>query len=90
VSGFIDPVAKSLYTQDHQASAETRTKLQQWEYLVYQADDDAALNAKNMLLDAIEAQHAGARALVAQVMPARKRPGLRRPLSKDEIDGTKA
>ncbi len=84
MSGFIDPVARDLANKDSDSARETRAKFSSYEYLIYQASDLAALNAKNALIASIETQYANARALVAQVMPGRNQKRAARPLSKDE------
>lgn len=85
MSGFIDPVALARAREDGHNQTETREHYQQFMYLIYQRDGDAAENAKNILLASIETQFQSARALVEQVTPAgARKPRLSRPLSKDE------
>lgn len=84
MSGFVDPVARDLYRKDNDNVTLTRGRLASFEYLIYQADDLAALNIKNALIAAIEDQFASARALVVQVMPGRGQRRPTRPASKDE------
>jgi hypothetical protein len=79
---LFDERTTALSRADFHNAGETRAKLASWEFLVYQSDQTAALNAKNALVAAIEAQHAAARALVDRLDPRARR--LNRPRSKDE------
>ncbi len=80
--GLFDERATAIARADNDAAQETRAKMHSWEYLIYQSDPTAALNARNALLAAIATQHASARALVDRFDPVARR--LNRPRSKDE------
>ena len=84
---IVEPVVMAANRESNRTYDDLRARWSNWLWAICQRDEEDAERARAILIEAIDAHHLAARALVASVAPKRGRTITDRPASADEMEG---